>query len=111
MSKKEKAERRKVSAEELAQIVEREFVANADEKFLKKVLKTAKGGIRHSKTLKSADKRFVLIVGFPFFFFLPHKDVTLIDEADNVIYALEKERYWKAFYTAVKAAVEAKKTV
>lgn len=108
MSEKTKKETLKVSAEELAKMVEREFIANADQKFLKKVLKTAKGGIRFAKTLKTEDKKFTLFVGSALFYVIPLKTVSVFSEEENKLYVLEKDKYWKAFYTAVKSAVDAK---
>ncbi|MEE1357067.1 MAG: hypothetical protein UHG68_05815 [Clostridia bacterium] len=98
--------------EELAKIVEREFISGADDLFLAKVQKTAKGGFAITKQLKSANSRFDFHVGARpnGCVWLPSKPVWILDHEYNKFYQLDKNIKWKKFYNAVAEAVNREKT-
>lgn len=97
--------------EELVKIVEKEFIISADNIFLKKVIKTAKGQIFAGfKELKSADERYTLHIGArPYgLLWLSSKPVWIYDAQEDKFYQLDKNTRWKKFYKAVEAIVKNK---
>lgn len=97
--------------EEMANIVEREFIWGADDAFLAKVRKTAKGGFMMRKEMKSADGRYEFYVGTR-----PHglawmasKPVWVFDIETNKFYQLDKNGKWKKFYKMVDAKIKMEK--
>lgn len=97
----------KVSCEEIANMVIEHMVVGADEKFLKKLAKTAKGGGKFGQSLATKDKTYGLYVGSPLFFFMKPRDVLFTDETDNkAAYELNDKKEWPKFYELVTAAIQ-----
>ncbi len=97
--------------EEMANIVERAFISGADDAFLAKVRKTAKGGVMVRKEMKSADGRYDFYVGAR-----PHgliwmasKPVWIFDNETNKFYQLDKNGRWKKFFKMVDAKIKMEK--
>ncbi|MBQ9806996.1 MAG: hypothetical protein IJW49_10910 [Clostridia bacterium] len=105
MFEKNKKESKRISCEEMVQMVTREYVKGADEKFLHKVEKTVKGG-SNLKILDSKDKNFSLTIGDTWIFFLNNRDVLLLDEKANIIYELESTKEYRNFYKRMKEEIE-----
>lgn len=107
-----KAETLRLSYAELSQIVDREFIRGADDTFLAKVKKTAKGGgLLLIKEMKSKNERFDFHVGTrPYgLAWLPSKPVWILDREENKFYQLDKNLKWKKFYKAVLESIKAEK--
>lgn len=96
---------------ELVKIVAEEFIAGADDAFLEKVKKTAKGGFAiFPKELTSSNERYTFHVGTrhkPIW--LSSKPVWILDNQTNTFYQLDKSIRWKKFYNAVDAAIKMEK--
>ena len=94
--------------EELAKLVTDEFIKGADDAWLGKVLKTAKGGVVFNKDMKSENERYELHVGTRprGLLWLASKPVWILDNETNRFYQLDKNTKWKKFYKAVEAAVK-----
>lgn len=103
-----KTETIRVSIEELADIVAKEFIYGSDKSFLIKVKKTAKGGVVVTKQLKSKDERFEFHVGArPHgLIWLASKPVWVYDKAERKFYQLDKNINWKKFYKVIEARIE-----
>lgn len=104
-----KKETVRVSCKALAEIVRDEFIKGADDDFLKKVQKTAKGGgFFTRRNLNSNDGRYRLFVGgiqrMGF-----GKQTYVVDNVANKFYELEKDRYWKKFYKTVADDIKMEK--
>lgn len=98
--------------EQVAEIVKDEFIKGADDEFLNKVAKTAKGGnIFTDKKLESKTGRYLLFVGHTQngIMFGRRKTVWIEDTETNKFYQLDKDRRWKKFYKAVDSAVKMEK--
>ena len=97
---------------ELANIVDQEFIRGADDAFLKKVKKTAKGGgLFFNREMKSKNERFDFHVGTrPYgLAWLPSKPVWVFDREENKFYQLDKNLKWKKFYKAVLETIKTEK--
>ena len=96
---------------ELVKIVEKEFIAGADDDFLAKVQKTAKGGIATVKEIKSQDERYDFHVGSRpnGFLWLNSKPVWVFDNETRKFYQLDKNLKWKHFYKAVENSIKMEK--
>jgi len=97
--------------DKLTEIVNEEFIMGADDEFLDKVLKTAKGGFFKfsERQLESASERYTLKVG-SWNDEIPLGKVTyVIDNVENKFYQLDKDSRWKKFYKSVEAAVQMEK--
>lgn len=97
--------------EELAKIVTDEFIKGTDDIWLRKVLKTAKGGFLFPKDMQSKNERYDFHVGTR-----PHglvwlgsKPVWILDNEANKFYQLDKNIKWKKFYKTIEAAVKMEK--
>lgn len=97
--------------EELAKIVTDEFIKGADDAWLGKVLKTAKGGFVITKDMKSKNERYDFHVGTrPHgLVWLASKPVWILDNEANRFYQLDKDTKWKKFYKAIEVAVNMEK--
>lgn len=97
--------------EELTKIVTEEFITGADDAYLAKVIKTAKGGFIINKDMKSQNERYDFHVGIrgrglPWF---TGKPVWIFDNEANKYYQLDKDKKWKKFYKAIGVAVKMEK--
>ncbi|MDD6563928.1 MAG: hypothetical protein PUF08_02480 [Clostridiales bacterium] len=104
-----KKETIRISCEQMAEIVREEFIKGADEEFLRKVSKTAKGGgVITQKNLESKNERYTLHVGCiqAGVAFGRRKVVWIQDNQANKFYQLDKDRNWKKFYKAVDSDVK-----
>ena len=95
--------------DKVAEIVKNEFIKGADDDFLKKVAKTAKGGAVKARILSSKNERYEMRVSgdIPNILdlLLGRKKVVWIhDNEANKFYELDKDRKWKKFYKAVETA-------
>lgn len=106
-----KSETVRISYEELAEIIKREFIDGQDDAFLSKVLKTAKGGFLFSKNLKSKKQRYDFHVGTR-----PHglvwlnsKPAWVFDNEENKFYQLDKNIKFKKLYQTIKTLVHSEK--
>ena len=102
-----KTETVRISYEELAKIIKREFIDGQDDVFLSKVLKTAKGGFLFDKNLKSKNQRYDFHVGTR-----PHglvwlnsKPAWVFDNEENKFYQLDKNIKFKKLYKTIKTLV------
>ncbi len=98
--------------EELAKIVTDEFIKGADDAWMSKVLKTAKGGLAITKDMKSKDQRYDFHVGTRprGLLWLASKPVWVLDNETHKFYQLDKNTQWKKFYKAIEVAVNMEKT-
>lgn len=105
------AETIRLPFEELVKFVDEEFVRGADDAFLTKVKKTAKGGVVFHKEMKSANGRYDFHVGTrpSGLLWLNSKPVWIFDNEANKFYQLDKNLKWKKFYSAVEAAIAKEK--
>ncbi len=107
-----KKETIRVPYEQIVELVKEEFIADANDEFLQKVLKTSKGGnFFTSKKLESASGRYLLHVGNlqRGIIFGKRKCVWIQDNETNKFYQLDKDRYWKKFYKSTDAAIKMEK--
>lgn len=97
--------------EQLASLVTDEFIKGADDAWLGKVLKTAKGGFVITKEIKSKNERYTFHVGTRprGLLWLNSKPVWILDNEANKFYQLDKDTKWKKFYRAIEAAVSMEK--
>ena len=97
--------------EELAKIVTDEFIKGAEDAWLDKVLKTAKGGFVIAKDMKSINESYDFHVGTRpnGLVWLASKPVWVLDNEANRFYQLDKDTKWKKFYKAIEAAVNMEK--
>ena len=111
LKKVTKKETVRVNYEQLTEIVKEQFINGADDEFLNKVLKTAKGGgVFTQRTLKSNPERYTFFVGGGNrWFFGREKQSYIFDNVENKFYRLDKDRHWKKFYKAVGAFITAEK--
>ena len=111
LKKVTKKETVRVNYEQLTEIVKEHFITGADDEFLNKVLKTAKGGgVFTQRFLKSNSERYTFFVGGGNRWFLGReKQSYVFDNVENKFYKLDKDRHWKKFYRAVAAAVTTEK--
>lgn len=111
LKKVTKKETIRVNYEQLTELVKEHFINEADDEFLSKVLKTAKGGgVFTQRVLKSNPERYTFFVGGGNRWFLGReKQSYIFDSMENKFYELDKDRYWKKFYKAVDAAIKAEK--
>ena len=101
-----------ISYEQLTELVKDEFIKGANDEFLKKVQKTAKGGgWVTKKDLNSASGRYTLHVGSwnTGYIFGRRKQTYIIDNVENKFYQLDKDGKWKKFYKAVCGAIQMEK--
>lgn len=99
--------------EQMVGMVRENFIKGADDDFLKKVKKTAKGdtftdGMR---LLDSKDERFRLIVQpvfRSFMVWIMGKDVSFVDRQEGKHYMI-RSRQWKKFYKFVLRVIEEEK--
>lgn len=102
-----KKETIRLSYEQIAEIVKDEFIKGADDEFIEKVRKTAKGGNMFTeKKLESKSGRYLLYVGNTQsgLLFGRRKAVWIQDNEANKYYELDKDRKWKKFYKTVESA-------
>lgn len=115
LKKAAKKETIRISYEQLAEMVTEKFIKNSDDKLLKKVLKTAKGGYFSytGKYLTSIDKKYTFHVGTRqhniLFLFGGGMEAYIINNEENKFYQLDKDRNWKKFYKSIISAVNAEK--
>ena len=99
----------KLPYDELAKKVVDAMVVGADASTLKKVENTAKGGgglfNNIGKAYSTKDKKYTLMVGSPFFFFMKSKSVSLCDNEEGVAYDLQTSKDWQKFYQCVQNAI------
>ena len=97
--------------EELAKIIADEFIKGADDVWLAKVVKTAKGGCVFNKDMKSKNERYNFHVGTRprGLLWLASKPVWILDNEANKFYQLDKDTKWKKFYKAIEVAVNMEK--
>ena len=99
----------KIGYEEMSKKVIDAFVIGADEAFLKKVAKTAKGGggliNTVGKALTTKDNKYSFLVGAPFFFFMKNKSVDFANNESKEMYSLTPTKDWGKFYAAVQTAI------
>ena len=102
----------KMSSDELAKIVVEKLVVGADAATLKKVENTAKGGgglfNNIGKSYTTKDKKYTLMVGSPFFFFMKSKDVTFCDIENDIVYEMKPSSEWPNFYKCIQDAIAKK---
>lgn len=93
--------------EQLAQIVKDEFMPGADDEFLKKLEKTAKGSLFRAKCLDTASGRYQLYVGVlrGGFNLSGRRNVWIMDREVKKFYQLDKPSKWKKFYKLVRTDV------
>lgn len=105
------AETLRLPYEELVKFVDEEFVRGADDAFLAKVKKTAKGGIVFYKEMKSVNGRYDFHVGTRpnGLLWLNSKPVWIFDNEANKFYQLDKNLKWKKFFKAVETAITREK--
>lgn len=110
-----KKETIRIPYEQLAEIVKEKFIKGSDDNFLKKILKTAKGGYFSytGKYLTSVDKKYTFHVGTRqnniLFLFGGGMEAYVLNNEENKFYQLDKDRNWKKFYKAVVSAVNTEK--
>ncbi|MBQ9805340.1 MAG: hypothetical protein IJW49_02365 [Clostridia bacterium] len=105
------AKKMMISCDEMVKKVTEAFIIGADEKFLKKIEKTAKGGgvtNDFGTALSSKDNKYALAVLAPFFFFMKSKEVLFQEKDTKVEYTMPKKE-WPKFYQAIKDAVAKEK--
>lgn len=97
--------------DELVKIVVEEFISGADDAFLAKVQKTAKGGFVILKEMKSKNERYTFHVGTRpnGLVWLSSKPVWILDAEANKFYQLDKDIRWKKFYKAIETAIKMEK--
>ena len=98
-----------LTCDEMIKKVVDTFVVGSDEKFLKKVEKTAKGGglmNEVGKALATKDDKYAFMVAAPLFFFMKSKEVLFREKETDVEYTMPKKE-WPKFYQAIKDAVAA----
>jgi len=99
----------KLSYEEIAKKVVDVMVIGADEATLKKVENTAKGGgglfNNIGKAYTTKDKKYTLMVGSPFLFFMKSKDVTFCENEEKVSYEIQSGKDWQKFYKCIQDAI------
>ncbi len=105
------AETVRIHFEEMAALVEREFIVGSDTAVLEKVLKTAKGGFILEKEMQSFNKRFLFHVGArPHgLIWLNSKPVWVFDRDENRFYQLDRDLKWKKFYSLIDSAIRTEK--
>lgn len=102
-----KKETIRIPYQQLADMVREKFIKGADDEFLKKVSKTAKGGYfsAFGKDLVSPDEKYRFHVGTRqnniLFLVGGGMEAYIIDYEANKFYQLDKDRNWKKFYKAV----------
>ena len=96
---------------EIVKILEKEFISGADDEFLNKVRKTAKGGFAVPKEMKSKNERYDFRVGTRprGLLWLNSKPVWIFDNEANTFYQLDKNLKWKKFYKAVDTSIKVEK--
>ncbi len=107
-----KKETIRLTIQQLTEIVKDEFIKGADDEFLGKVLKTAKGGgWVTKKKLASASGRYILHVGSwnRGYILGRRKQTYILDNTENKFYQLNKDGHWKKFYKAVKSEIQMEK--
>lgn len=107
-----KKETIRIPYDKLADMVNDEFIKGADDEFLQKVQKTAKGGGWFTKReLISASGRYRLYVGaWNTGYILGRRKMTYIfDNTENKFYQLDSDWHWKKFYKRVSADVQMEK--
>lgn len=107
-----KKETIRIPYDKLADMVNDEFIKDADDEFLQKVQKTAKGGGWFTKRkLISASGRYRLYVGaWNTGYILGRRKMTYIfDNIENKFYQLDSDWHWKKFYKRVSADVQMEK--
>lgn len=98
----------KVSYDEIVKVVAQKFISGADEDFLRKVEKTAKGARGSFKNLKTPDKKILLSVspGPTFLFWLKHHDVAVKNQETKEVFEMSSAKDWPKFYEGVKDEIE-----
>ena len=102
-----------VSYEQLGGMVQEHFIKGAEDKFLKTVQRTAKGGSFSGgiRTLDTGDNRFRLTVNpgaGSFMVWILGKSVSVVDRVEKKDYTIPG-RDWKKFYKLVTRLVEDEK--
>ncbi len=110
-----KKETIRLSYEQMAEIVKKEFIVGADDEFLSQIIKTAKGGTVKAGTLLSKNGRYEMRVAgdIPNILdlLLGRKKVVWVqDNEANKFYQLDKDRKWKKFYKSVETACKMEKS-
>ena len=106
-----KSETIRISYDALSKIVIDAFVIGADDAFMTKVLKTAKGGFAIPKEMKSKNGRYDFHVGARpnGCVWLSSKPVWVFDRDANKFYQLDKDLRWKKFYKTIQSAIKSEK--
>lgn len=110
-----KKETIRLSYDKLSEIVGEKFIKGADDDFLKKICKTAKGGYCSytGKDLTSNDKNYLFHVGTRqnniLFLVGAGMEAYVLDKEENKFYQLDKNRNWKKFYKSIISAVNSEK--
>ena len=101
--------------DKLSEIVSEKFIKGADDDFLKKICKTAKGGYCSytGKYLTSIDNNYLFHVGTRqnniLFLLGGGMEAYILDKEEKKFYQLDKNRNWKKFYKSIISAVNAEK--
>ena len=115
LKKVTKKETVRVNYEQLAEIVKKQFINGADDDFLKKICKTAKGGYCSytGKDLTSVDKNYLFHVGTRqnniLFLVGGGMEAYVFNKEEKKFYQLDKNRNWKKFYKSIISTVNAEK--
>lgn len=110
-----KKETIRLSYDKLSEIVNEKFIKGADDDFLKKICKTAKGGYCSyiGKDLTSIDKNYLFHVGTRqnniLFLVGGGMEAYVLDNEERKFYQLDKNRNWKKFYKSIIYAVNSEK--
>ncbi len=107
-----KAETLRIPYDELVKIIQQEFISGADDEFLNKIQKTAKGGFTATyKELQSINERYIFRVGSRpnGIVWLSSKPVWVFDNEANKFYQLDKNLKWKKFYKSIQTAIKMEK--
>lgn len=104
-----KKETLRLPYDRMAKLVEDFFVTNADDEFLDKIKKEAKGGVITNGVLDSKDGRYQLTVTVHNRGIGTGKSVWIFDRQSNRFYQLDKDHHFKKFYSAVESAVNMEK--
>lgn len=104
-----KKETLRLPYEQMAQLVKDFFITGADDAYLDKVKKEAKGGMLTNGVLDSADGRYQLKVMVHNRGIGTGRAVWIYDNQANKFYQLDKDHHFRKFYAAVEAAVNMEK--
>ncbi len=106
----------RLSPDELAEKVNELFIINADEFYLEKLSKIAKGNLKYKSEISSEDDRYIFDVYeaedliIPFLnLFIVFREVSIFDIEEDCYYTLDKKRNYKTFYRLIKSKIDFRK--